>query len=502
MPVLKEFANFITLNTANLADTYAQLLADNGGGYETISPSRRVSSARKLLKAVTESYESETSAPLARLFDPQADDDVARWPKDIDPPQPMLEVECLGQTLAPVVINLESSKFLWQLLSDVRSAVAQSTPPAPVEPVIEKPAAVPPTRPLTPPPETKPKRSPLDTAPLVDKSESVEESAPPVSQDATIAHLLISVDEAVMLLDEKGFIDCNEATLRIFDYASKEQFINTHPSEQSPPQQPDGQDSLTAANERIATAYREGSNRFEWVHCRADGTPFPAEVILTRVEMDGRQILQAIVRDIARYKKAERAVQESERWFRTIMDSVQAGIVIVDAETREIVEANPAALEKIGADKENVVGSICHQFICPAEKGRCPVCDLGQTVDNSERVLLTAQGESIPIIKNVVTVEMEGRQHLIESFVDITEQKQAEQTVRESEENYKALIEGMVLDGQCSLVMLQVWYRLSLAKVSTMRYAPVCWLDRSQLNLCMAKIRSMFAFTSFASRRR
>ena len=65
MPALKEFANFITLNTANLADTYAQLLEENGGGYESISKSRRVSSARKLLKAVTESYESETSQPLA-----------------------------------------------------------------------------------------------------------------------------------------------------------------------------------------------------------------------------------------------------------------------------------------------------------------------------------------------------------------------------------------------------------------------------------------------------
>jgi PAS domain S-box-containing protein len=431
MPALKEFANFITLNTANLADTYAQLLEENGGGYESISKRRRVSSARKLLKAVTESYESESAVPLARLFDAQADDDMARWPQDVDPPQPMLEVECLGQTLAPVVTNLESSKFLWQLLSEVRLIVSQSIPTAPAAPVVETPPAVPPTRPLSPPPESKPKRSSLDTAPLVDKTETVEKITPPLPQDTTIAHLLISVDEAVMLLDEKGFIDCNEATLKIFGYNSKDQFINTHPSEQSPPQQLDGQDSMPAANERIATAYREGSNRFEWLHCRADGTPFPAEVILTRVEFEGRQILQAIVRDITRYKETEQAVQESERWFRTIMDSVQAGIVIVDAETREIVDANPAALEKIGAEKGTVVGSICHQFICPAEKDRCPVCDLGQTVDNSERVLLTADGKTIPIIKNVVTVEIEGRKYLVESFVDITEQKET------AEENMK-----------------------------------------------------------------
>jgi len=427
MPALKEFANFITLNTANLADTYAQLLEENGGGYESIPKRRRMSSARKLLKAVTESYEFETIEPLARLFDPQPGDDISRWPQEIDPSQPMLEVECLGQTLAPVVTNLESSKFLWQLLSEVRVTVSQSTPATPVAPAAETPLPVPQTRPLSP--EARPMRSSLDTAPLVDKDEALEKPVPTLPQETTTEHLLISVDEAVMLLDEEGFIDCNEATLEIFGYASKDQFTNTHPSEQSPPQQPDGQDSRTAANEKIGTAYREGSNRFEWLHCRADGTPFPADVLLTAVELDGKKILQASVRDISRYRHAEQAVQDSERRLKTIMDSVQAGIVIIDAETREIIDANPAALEKIGTEKESVIGSICHQFICPAEKDRCPVCDLGQTVDNSERVLLTAQGEIVPIIKNVVTVNMEGRKYLVESFVDITEQKQAAEDI-------------------------------------------------------------------------
>jgi hypothetical protein len=137
MPALKEFANFVTLNTANLAETYAQLLAENGKGYEVFPVDRRMASARRLLKAVIESYESESSAPLIRIFDDSLDEDPRRWPKDINPPQPLQEVECLGHTLAPVVTNLESSKFLWQILSEVRAAVFQSmekTPPPPASP--------------------------------------------------------------------------------------------------------------------------------------------------------------------------------------------------------------------------------------------------------------------------------------------------------------------------------------------------------------------------------
>ncbi|MBN1217994.1 MAG: PAS domain S-box protein [Anaerolineae bacterium] len=133
--------------------------------------------------------------------------------------------------------------------------------------------------------------------------------------------------------------------------------------------------------------------------------------------------------EITERKRAEESLQESEFRLQTIMNSVQAGIVMVDAETREIVEANPAALRMIGADKEKVIGNVCHKFICPAERGRCPICDLGQTVDNSERVLLTAQKKVVPIIKNVITITLGERKYLVESFVDIAQQKRAEETL-------------------------------------------------------------------------
>ncbi len=118
------------------------------------------------------------------------------------------------------------------------------------------------------------------------------------------------------------------------------------------------------------------------------------------------------------------------RYLRTIMDSIPSGVVVIDAETRRIVDANPAALKMIGAARDNVIGVICHQFICPAAQDQCPICDLGQSVDNSERVLLTVQGNVIPIIKNVVTITLEARRYLIESFVDISYQKQTEDELR------------------------------------------------------------------------
>jgi len=113
--------------------------------------------------------------------------------------------------------------------------------------------------------------------------------------------------DATMMLDRSGFFDCTQTTLDLFGCDTKEQFICKHPAELSPPTQSDGSDSFTAALQRIETAYKMGSNFFEWQHQRLDGTIFPAEVQLNRFEFQGKTVLQAIVRDITARKQAEEA---------------------------------------------------------------------------------------------------------------------------------------------------------------------------------------------------
>jgi PAS domain-containing protein len=85
---------------------------------------------------------------------------------------------------------------------------------------------------------------------------------------------------------------------------------------------------------------------------------------------------------------ARKRLQESEKRTRAILDTVQAGIMIIDSQTKEIVDLNPAAANMIGTTKENIIGKICHTFVRPADRGCCPGTDLDMKVDNSERALL------------------------------------------------------------------------------------------------------------------
>ncbi len=146
-----------------------------------------------------------------------------------------------------------------------------------------------------------------------------------------------------------------------------------------------------------------------------------------------------IYTDITARRLAEQALREAEARLKTILNTVPSGILLIDAETRVIVDANDVAVRMIGDPRERLVGSVCHKYICPQEHGKCPIVDGGQTLDNSSRLLLTAAGGPTPVLKTAARLSLNGREHVVESFIDITASKQAEDALRESEERYRSL---------------------------------------------------------------
>lgn len=138
----------------------------------------------------------------------------------------------------------------------------------------------------------------------------------------------------------------------------------------------------------------------------------------------------------------EQTFRESEQSLNSVLDSILTGVLILDAGSHRIIDVNPHAVEIIGLPREQILGRVCHRFVCPTEKGYCPISDLGRTMDRSENILLKADGTSVPILKTVVPMTWQGREYLIESFVDITELKQAQKSAKESLSLLEATLES------------------------------------------------------------
>jgi len=145
-------------------------------------------------------------------------------------------------------------------------------------------------------------------------------------------------NDAIMLLDEKGFIDCNTATKIVFGSSSKDAFLGKHPAQWSPEIQPDGRDSMELANERIATALREGRNFFEWKHRRANGEEFYAEVLLTTLRLKGKDVLQATVRDISERKGIEKKIEHFAHY--DVLTDLPNRVLLLDRLERALAVAH------------------------------------------------------------------------------------------------------------------------------------------------------------------
>ncbi|MDY7023016.1 MAG: PAS domain S-box protein, partial [Cyanobacteriota bacterium] len=128
--------------------------------------------------------------------------------------------------------------------------------------------------------------------------------------EARLRQLFEGSTDAILILSNEGFIDCNQATLRIMRATSKAEFLSLHPSQFSPEYQPDGQLSSEKAKKMIATATEQGSHRFEWVHNRMDGEEFWVEVLMTLIPLGDRQVLHTIWREIGDRIAAEQSIRQ------------------------------------------------------------------------------------------------------------------------------------------------------------------------------------------------
>ena len=113
--------------------------------------------------------------------------------------------------------------------------------------------------------------------------------------------------DAIMTLaaPDWRFTSGNLAALKMFNAKDEQDFISKGPGEVSPKYQPSGQLSSVKAKKMIMKAMKTGSNFFEWTHKRIKGEDFPATVLLSRIELNGKKLLQATVRDVSKLKKAE-----------------------------------------------------------------------------------------------------------------------------------------------------------------------------------------------------
>ena len=121
----------------------------------------------------------------------------------------------------------------------------------------------------------------------------------------TFEKLFKSSPDGILLIEHDRFIQCNQKMLDIFGYTSEEKFLNARPLAISSRKQPDGSHSVLKMREMKHFALEKGSHQFEWVFKKENGEHFWTDIMLTSIELNGRNIIYVVCRDISRRKEIE-----------------------------------------------------------------------------------------------------------------------------------------------------------------------------------------------------
>jgi len=175
--------------------------------------------------------------------------------------------------------------------------------------------------------------------------------------------LFNETSDGITLIKGGNVIDCNNAVLKLLKYKNKDDFLKLHPYELSPQFQPDGQTSKDKASEHIKICLQKGSNRFEWVHQKATGEDFWAEIVLTKIKIKNEDVIHGVWRDITHKKYLDEQIIHRTEELEQSNEELEVTLDNLKQTQEQLLESKK--MESLG----NLVAGVAHEINTPVGIG-------------------------------------------------------------------------------------------------------------------------------------
>jgi PAS domain S-box-containing protein len=261
------------------------------------------------------------------------------------------------------------------------------------------------------------------------------------AREAQYRAIFETASDAFILWDEQlAVVDANPAALRMYGY-TREQSIGKPAPRHLPPAYLEERRAL------VRRALAGETVQVETRALRADGSGFDVDLRVMPFHHQGRELALAVARDISEQRERERALQRSEARLRATVEASFDAVVGMDDEGR-IVEFNAAAERVFGHRRDAVMGRLLADTLLPQRhrdahtrglkhfhtSGRGPM--VGRLV---ETTALRADGSEFPVELAISVAQVPEGSIFVGHLRDITERRAADQALRDSEAQYRAI---------------------------------------------------------------
>jgi PAS domain S-box-containing protein len=249
---------------------------------------------------------------------------------------------------------------------------------------------------------------------------------------------VFELHNAIMLLIDSAdgrIVDANKAAEKFYGYSRSDlssmnmQEINLYTPEQ--------------IKTAMLSAQKGTKNFFMFPHRLASGEMVTIEAHSTLISVDGKELLFSIIHDISKRKLVEDALLESEAKYRSLFDKAMNGIFIYDPETMIIFDANPVMSEIYGYGYEELIGMNCLELSAEVEESI--KASSAAHEDGRFKVKIRwhkkKDGTFFPLELDGYKFVSNGKAVGCAVVNDITERKEVEDKVRDSEEMFKSLFD-------------------------------------------------------------